>query len=72
MNAETKAYWKRRALKAEHEVELQRNFRKIDYGVEAKMIQEYCTMKTVLNEIADSLSWEKETNDIIRQSDLSS
>lgn len=70
MTTDTKAYWKRRALKAEAEVETQRKFRKIDFGIEATMIQEYCTMKTVLSEIADTLAWGKETDDISRQSDL--
>ena len=52
---DTKAYWKRRALKAESEADLLREFRKIDAEVEGKMISEHAAMRVTLEMIRDAL-----------------
>lgn len=61
---DTKAYWKRRALKAESEVQTMRNIRSVDNTMEIKLVQENSALRTVVNEIreaVDSLGALKET-----------
>lgn len=52
---DTKSYWKRRALKAEAETDILREFRKIDAEVEGKMISEHASMRVTLEMIRDAL-----------------
>ena len=53
---DTKSYWRRRALKAESETELLREFRKIDAEVEGKMISEHAAMRVTLEMIKEALA----------------
>ena len=57
MTTDTKAYWKRRALKAEIEAETMRNIRQVDSTMEQRLVAENAAMRTALNEIREALDW---------------
>ena len=52
---DTKAYWKRRALRAEMEVESYKRIRQADHSMEISMICDNSAMRQALREIAESL-----------------
>lgn len=49
------AYWKRRALKAELEVETYKQFRQVDYSMEGRMIRENAVLRQVFQEIREAV-----------------
>ena len=54
---DTKAYWKRRALKAEAEVKTWRDIRAVDNSMEMALVAQNASMRTALNEIREALDW---------------
>lgn len=57
MMTETKAYWKRRALKAEHELESFRRIRQFEHKQEFEMAHVNAAMATAFREIEEVLAW---------------
>lgn len=62
---DTKAYWKRRALKAEHELESLVRVRKFEHGQEFELARVNAAMATAFREIEDALSWAREQDKTI-------
>ena len=58
MNTDTKAAWKRRALRAEAEAELEslRRIRRLEHGQEMEMCRVDAAQATALREIQDILN----------------
>lgn len=52
---DTKAAWKRRALRAETELELLRRFRQTDFEHHARLAREHAEMTVALREARDIL-----------------
>lgn len=57
MTTDTKAHWKRRALRAEAEVQTMRNIRAVDNSVERRLIVENADMRVLIGEIRDALAY---------------
>ncbi len=53
---DTKAHWKRRALRAEHELESLRSIRKFDHAQELSMCRVDAAQATALREIQEILT----------------
>ena len=60
MNTDTKAAWKRRALRAEAELESLRKIRQTEYADHMQMYQERSRLIVAMGEIEDSLKWARE------------
>ena len=56
-------HWKRRALKAEAELETLRNIRKVETDMEIKMHRQLAHARVALNEIADALAFSEEADE---------
>ena len=56
LTTDTKAHWKRRALRAEAEVQTLRNIRAVDNSVERRLIVENADMRVLVGEIRDALA----------------
>lgn len=56
MTADTKAAWRRRALRAEHELEMLRQIRQFEHAQELKMVRTDAAQATALGEIAAILA----------------
>ena len=56
-------HWKRRALKAEAELETLREIRKFDHDQEMKMHRQLAHARVALNEIADALAFSEEADE---------
>jgi len=54
-NPTNAAYWKRRAIKAEAEVQTWRKIRAVDNSMEMQIVSENVVMRTALNEIREAL-----------------
>lgn len=54
--------WQRRALKAEAELESLRQMRRFEHGMEMDAHRRLASMRVALNEIADTLEWERTHN----------
>ena len=52
---DTKAYWKRRALKAEAEVKTWRDIRAVDNSMEMALVAQNAAMRTAIAEIREAL-----------------
>ena len=57
LTTDTKANWKRRALRAEAEVQTLRNIRAIDNTTERRLIVENADMRVLVGEIRDALAY---------------
>lgn len=57
MTTDTKAHWKRRALRAEAEVQTLRNIRAVDNSMERRLIVENADMRVLVGEIRDALAY---------------
>ncbi len=57
LTTDTKAHWKRRALRAEAEVQTMRNIRAVDNSVERRLIVENADMRVLVGEIRDALAY---------------
>lgn len=57
---DTKAYWKRRALKAEAEVDAIRKCRIADNSMERRLCREVSTMRAAMQEIESAIQFIKE------------
>lgn len=57
LTTDTKAHWKRRALRAEAEVQTLRNIRAVDNSVERRLIVENADMRVLVGEIRDALAY---------------
>lgn len=55
MTTDTKAYWKRRALKAEAEVKTWRDIRATDNSMEMALVAQNSALRTAIVEIRDAL-----------------
>ena len=53
MTTDTKAYWKRRALKAEAEVQTMRNIRQVDSTMEQRLVAENAALAVAAVESID-------------------
>lgn len=62
---DTKAYWKRRALKAEHELESLRRVRNFEHNQEFELARVNAAMATAFREIEDALSWARDQDKTI-------
>lgn len=60
MTTDTKAAWKRRALRAEAELESLRKIRQTEYADQMQMYQERSRLIVAMGEIEDSLKWARE------------
>lgn len=56
MSEETKAYWKRRALRAEHELETIRRIREFEHKQERSMVRVDAAQAVALREIQEILN----------------
>lgn len=56
MSDETKAYWKRRALRAEHELETIRRIREFEHKQERSMVRVDAAQAVALREIQEILN----------------
>lgn len=56
MTTDTKANWKRRALRAEAEVQTMRNIRQVDNTMEQRLVAENAAMRVAIAEIRDVLA----------------
>ena len=65
MMTDTKAYWKRRALKAEHELESLSRIRKFEHNQEFELARVNAAMATAFREIEDALLWARDQNKTI-------
>ena len=52
---DTKAHWKRRALRAEAEVQTMRNIRQVDSTMEQRLVAENAALRVAIAEIGDIL-----------------
>ena len=57
LTTDTKAHWKRRALRAEAEVQTLRNIRAIDNSMERRLIVENADMRVLVGELRDALAY---------------
>ena len=55
MTTDTKAHWKRRALRAEAEVQTMRNIRQVDSTMEQRLVAENAALRVAIAEIGDIL-----------------
>ena len=55
MTTDTKAHWKRRALRAEAEVQTMRNIRQVDNTMEQRLVAENAALRVAIAEIGDIL-----------------
>jgi len=63
MTEPTLKQWKRRALKAEAELESIREMRKFEHSMELAQHRKISAMKVAMDEIQDALNWAKEMID---------
>lgn len=59
MNEPTLKQWKRRALKAEEELESIREIRKVEHSMELSNHRKNAAMKVAMDEIQDAIDWAK-------------
>lgn len=55
MTTDTKAHWKRRALRAEAEVQTMRNIRQVDSTMEQRLVAENAALRVAIAEIGEIL-----------------
>ena len=55
MTTDTKAQWKRRALRAEYEVQTMRNIRQVDNTMEQRLVAENSALRVAIAEIGNIL-----------------
>ena len=55
-HCDTKAYWKRRALRAEAELETMRKIRAVDNSMEIKLAHENAALRVFLDEVSEALA----------------
>lgn len=53
MTTDTKAHWRRRALRAEAELETMRRIRAVDNSVERRVVQENAALRVAFGEVED-------------------
>ena len=56
LSQDTKAYWKRRALKAETEAQTWRRIRAVDNSMEMQIVAENTALRVAIQEIEEALS----------------
>ncbi len=54
-STDTKAHWKRRALRAECELETMRKIRAVDTSMEIKLVAENAALRVAIDEISEML-----------------
>jgi hypothetical protein len=54
-HGDTKAHWKRRALRAEAELETMRKIRAVDNSMELKLVSENAALRIAIDEISELL-----------------
>ncbi len=54
-HGDTKAHWKRRALRAEAELETMRKIRAVDNSMELKLVSENAALRIAIDEISEAL-----------------
>ena len=60
MTEPTAKQWKRRAMKAEAELETLRRIRSFEHGSTVRAYGQISAMQVAMNEIQDALDWAKE------------
>jgi hypothetical protein len=60
MTEPTAKQWKRRALKAESELDSLRKMREFEHGLSVRTHGQIAAMQVAMNEIQDALDWAKE------------
>jgi hypothetical protein len=60
MTEPTLKQWKRRALKAEAELDSLRKTREFEHGISVRAYGQIAAMQVAMNEIQDALDWAKE------------
>ena len=64
MTPDSKAHWKRRALRAEAEAQTMRNIREVDNTMERRLIAENAALRVAIGEIRDVLESLEQTADM--------
>ena len=64
MTTDTKAYWRRRALRAEAEAETMRNIRAVDNTMERRLVSENAALRVAIGEIRKVLESLEQTADM--------
>lgn len=54
-STDTKAHWKRRALRAERELETMRKIRAVDTSMEIKLVRENAALRVFMDEVTQAL-----------------
>jgi hypothetical protein len=54
-STDTKAHWKRRALRAECELETMRKIRAVDTSMEIKLVRENAALRVFMDEVTQAL-----------------
>ncbi len=54
-STDTKAHWKRRALRAEAELETMRKIRAVDTSMEIKLVRENAALRVFMDEVTQAL-----------------
>lgn len=54
-STDTKAHWKRRALRAECELETMRKIRAVDNSMEIKLVRENAALRVFMDEVTQAL-----------------
>lgn len=55
-STDTKAHWKRRALRAECELETMRKIRAVDNSMEIKLAHENAALRVFLDEVSEAIA----------------
>lgn len=55
-STDTKAHWKRRALRAECELETMRKIRAVDTSMEIKLVRENAALRVFLDEVSEAIA----------------
>lgn len=55
-STDTKAHWKRRALRAECELETMRKIRAVDTSMEIKLVRENAALRVFMDEVTQALA----------------
>ena len=64
MTPDSKAHWKRRALRAEAEAQTMRNIREVDNTMERRLIAENAALRVAIGEIREVLESLEQTADM--------
>lgn len=64
MTPDSKAHWKRRALRAEAEAETMRNIRTVDNTMERRLVSENAALRVAIAEIHEVLDSLEQTADM--------